>query len=123
MPDRILEQELVLRATNDLELFGKLSYKLLQNVQNECSFDGNPIYAIMQEACYCQGYVVCPIYRRFLWAEWDYLISVGPQIGAPHEWLPKSSGSLGIRSRICRTQNPYISLGKWYGLPDHYYDR
>ncbi|EJD03345.1 alpha/beta-hydrolase [Fomitiporia mediterranea MF3/22] len=47
--------ELVLRATNDLELFGKLSYKLLQSVQNESAYDGNPIYAIIHEACYCQG--------------------------------------------------------------------
>ncbi|KAL5484904.1 hypothetical protein ACEPAI_7546 [Sanghuangporus weigelae] len=47
--------ELVLRATNDLELFGKLSYKLLQSVQDASSFDANPIYAILQEAIYCQG--------------------------------------------------------------------
>ena len=47
--------ELVLRATNDLELFGKLTYKLLQSVQNESAYDSNPIYAILHEAVYCQG--------------------------------------------------------------------
>lgn len=38
-----------------MELFGKLSYKLLQSVQNESAFDANPIYAILHEALYCQG--------------------------------------------------------------------
>lgn len=55
--------ELVLRATNDLSLFGKLSYKLLQSVVEAQSFDANPIYAILHEQCYCQG---CVILLRFL---------------------------------------------------------
>ena len=48
--------EIVFRATNDLELFNKLSYKLLQTVQNLASFDSNPIFAILHESIYCQGY-------------------------------------------------------------------
>ncbi|KAK1217229.1 hypothetical protein PQX77_020119 [Marasmius sp. AFHP31] len=51
--DRV--HQIVLRATNDLELFGKLSYKLLQTIQGSQSFDGNPIYAILHEPIYCQG--------------------------------------------------------------------
>ncbi|KAL0579636.1 hypothetical protein V5O48_002408 [Marasmius crinis-equi] len=47
--------EIVLRAANDLELFGKLSYKVLQTIQNSQSLDGNPIYAILHEPIYCQG--------------------------------------------------------------------
>ncbi|THH07987.1 hypothetical protein EW145_g3015 [Phellinidium pouzarii] len=47
--------QLVFRAINDLKLFGKLSYKFLQSVQNESAYDGNPIYAILHEAIYCQG--------------------------------------------------------------------
>ncbi|KAL5524073.1 hypothetical protein ACEPAG_8246 [Sanghuangporus baumii] len=68
--------ELVLRATNDLELFGKLSYKLLQSVQDASSFDANPIYAILQEAIYCQGRAsdwsaarVVAKDHRFSWAQ------------------------------------------------------
>ncbi|KAL0955709.1 hypothetical protein HGRIS_001929 [Hohenbuehelia grisea] len=47
--------QLVFRATNDLEIFGKLSYKTLQMVQDQHSFDTNPIYAVLHEAIYCQG--------------------------------------------------------------------
>ncbi|KAF8508294.1 alpha/beta-hydrolase [Gautieria morchelliformis] len=51
--DRV--HQLVLRASNDLELFNQLSYKLLQSVQTRQSFDGNPLYAILQEPVYCQS--------------------------------------------------------------------
>ncbi|KIK61165.1 hypothetical protein GYMLUDRAFT_43246 [Collybiopsis luxurians FD-317 M1] len=51
--DRV--HQIVLRASNDLELFGKISYKGLQNIENGQSFDGNPIYAILHEPIYCQG--------------------------------------------------------------------
>ncbi|KAK7036485.1 hypothetical protein VNI00_011682 [Paramarasmius palmivorus] len=51
--DRV--HQIVLRAANDLELYGKLSYKLLQTVESNQSFDGNPIYAILHEPIYCQG--------------------------------------------------------------------
>jgi len=51
--DRV--HQLVLRAANDLELFGKLSYKALQNIEQSQSFDGNPIYAVLHEPIYCQG--------------------------------------------------------------------
>lgn len=47
--------ELVFRASNDLKLFGKLSYKTLQSVQEKQSLDGNPLYAILHEPIYCQG--------------------------------------------------------------------
>lgn len=50
--------ELVFRAANDLQYFGKLTYKLLQNVQEAQSFDGNPLYAVLHEALYCQGYAL-----------------------------------------------------------------
>jgi hypothetical protein len=49
--------ELVLRASNDLSLFKKISYKTLQSIEQSQSFDGNPLYAILHEALYCQGYV------------------------------------------------------------------
>ena len=49
--------ELVLRATNDLELFGKFSYKTTQLIEQEAIFDGNPLYSIMQENLYCHKYV------------------------------------------------------------------
>jgi len=51
--DRV--HQIVLRAANDLELFGRLSYKVLQTVEQNQSFDGNPIYAILHEPLYCQG--------------------------------------------------------------------
>ncbi|KAI5116572.1 hypothetical protein M0805_006729 [Coniferiporia weirii] len=47
--------ELVFRAASELKMFGKLSYNLLQSVQNESSYDGNPIFAVLHEAIYCQN--------------------------------------------------------------------
>ncbi|EIN07309.1 alpha/beta-hydrolase [Punctularia strigosozonata HHB-11173 SS5] len=52
--DRV--HQLVFRADNDLSMFGKLSYKTLQLVQEKQSYDGNPIYAILHEPIYCQGH-------------------------------------------------------------------
>ncbi|KAF9075613.1 alpha/beta-hydrolase [Rhodocollybia butyracea] len=51
--DRV--HQIVLRVANDLELFGKISYKALQTIERNQSFDGNPIYAILHEPIYCQG--------------------------------------------------------------------
>jgi hypothetical protein len=53
----LLSAELVFRAWNDLEMFRRLDYKTLQLVQAQQSFDGNPLYAVMHEQIYCQGYV------------------------------------------------------------------
>ena len=47
--------ELVLRATNDLEVHGKLTYHLLSRVEAGHSFDQNPIYFILHEPIYCSG--------------------------------------------------------------------
>lgn len=52
--DRI--HQLVLRASNDLDCFGQLSYWLLSAVQSRQDVDTNPIYAILHEAIYCQGH-------------------------------------------------------------------
>ena len=51
----VLHLEIVFRAANDLELFQKLSYKVLQTIEQEQPFDGNPLYAILHEPLYCQG--------------------------------------------------------------------
>lgn len=45
---------IVLRAASELESNFTLSYKLLQNIEQEQSFDGNLIYAILHESIYCQ---------------------------------------------------------------------
>ena len=52
---RVNNTELVFRASEELEQYGKLSRKLLQSVQGASSLDGNPIYALLHEAIYCQG--------------------------------------------------------------------
>lgn len=45
---------IVLRAASELESTSTLSYKLLQNIEQDQSFDGNLIYAILHESIYCQ---------------------------------------------------------------------
>ncbi|KAJ6577609.1 alpha/beta-hydrolase [Mycena capillaripes] len=47
--------QIVFRVINDLELFGKMTFKTLQSIGANYSFDGNPIYAILHEPLYCQG--------------------------------------------------------------------
>jgi len=68
--------QLVLRASNDLELFSKLSYKTLQLIEQRQSFDGNPIYAILHEPIYCQGRAanwsasrILHKYEQFSWSK------------------------------------------------------
>ncbi|KAJ7037258.1 alpha/beta-hydrolase [Mycena alexandri] len=71
--DRV--HQLVLRAANDLELFKKLSYRLLHKIEAKQECDSNPFYAILHEVIYCQGKAanwacsrVLSKYPQFLWA-------------------------------------------------------
>lgn len=50
--------ELVFRASRELETIGKIGYKTLQSIQQAQPLDGNPLYAIIHEAIYCQGSVL-----------------------------------------------------------------
>ncbi|KAJ7257038.1 alpha/beta-hydrolase [Mycena rebaudengoi] len=72
--DRV--HQLVLRAANDLELFNKLSYRLLHKIEAKQECDSNPFYAILHEVIYCQGRSagwacskVLRKYPKFLWQE------------------------------------------------------
>jgi len=51
--DRV--HNLVLRTSNDLNLFQKITYKTLALIQESNTFDSNVIYAILHEPIYCQG--------------------------------------------------------------------
>ncbi|KAF5355197.1 hypothetical protein D9756_005673 [Leucocoprinus leucothites] len=51
--DRV--HQLVFRASRELETIGKIGYKTLQSIEQAQSLDGNPLYAILHEAIYCQG--------------------------------------------------------------------
>lgn len=47
--------DLVLRASNDLELFGFLTHPTLTAIDSYGGFDNNILYAVFQETIYCQG--------------------------------------------------------------------
>ncbi|KAJ5225830.1 Proline iminopeptidase [Penicillium chermesinum] len=47
--------EIVLRAWNDLEIFGFLTFPTLTTIDGNGGMDKNIIYAILHEAIYCQG--------------------------------------------------------------------
>ncbi|GAB1215319.1 hypothetical protein ATERTT37_004505 [Aspergillus terreus] len=47
--------DIVLRANNDLDMFGVLTYPTLTTIDSNGGFDSNVIYAILHEAIYCQG--------------------------------------------------------------------
>ncbi|KAJ7188803.1 alpha/beta-hydrolase [Mycena filopes] len=75
----------VFRATNDLELFGRLTYKTLQTLEAKYPFDGNPIYAILHEPCYCSGHApkwsaarVVADHPQFSWAHVKGLTDTEP---------------------------------------------
>ncbi len=74
--------ELVFRASTDLEMFGRLSYKTLQKVQYSQSLDGNPLYAVLHEPIYCQGFVISPLTPfRLMSACGLGLHLIGPRLG------------------------------------------
>lgn len=104
--------EFVLRASNDLELFNRLSYKLLQSVQSHQSFDGNPLYAILHEPVYCQGFVIsCPLFLLLIF----FLVSA---VEHPSGLLLVASRTFhnfhGNTSRRYQILNQYTSQAKWY---------
>jgi len=57
--------ELVFRASQELETIGKIGYKTLQLIQQVQGFDGNPLYAILHEAIYCQGSALPSAFHSF----------------------------------------------------------
>jgi pimeloyl-ACP methyl ester carboxylesterase len=51
--------DIVLKAENDLDLFGFLTRPTLSRIEAAGSFDNHPIYAVLHEPIYCQGGVAC----------------------------------------------------------------
>ncbi|KAI7210716.1 alpha/beta-hydrolase [Hortaea werneckii] len=47
--------DLVLKATNDLELFGDLSHSTLSSIDSGTDFDDHILYAIIHEPIYCES--------------------------------------------------------------------
>lgn len=47
--------EIVLRAWNDLEMFGSLTVPTLATIDGNGGMDKNIIYAVLHESIYCQG--------------------------------------------------------------------
>lgn len=47
--------DLILRASNDLSIFGFLTQPTLNTIDGYGGFDSNVIYAILHEMIYCQG--------------------------------------------------------------------
>jgi hypothetical protein len=47
--------DIVVRVTNDLEMFGFLTLPTLSVIDSNGGMDKNIIYAILHESIYCQG--------------------------------------------------------------------
>ena len=47
--------DIVLKASNDLELFGHLTRPSISQIEKALPFDDNVIYALLHEPLYCQG--------------------------------------------------------------------
>lgn len=54
-PVLIYHAEIVLRAWNDLEIFGNLTLPTLDLIDSNGGMHKNIIYALLHEAIYCQG--------------------------------------------------------------------
>ncbi|KAF8161485.1 Alpha/Beta hydrolase protein [Crassisporium funariophilum] len=61
--------ELVFRASNDLELFKKLSYKTLQLIEHQQPFDGSPLYAVLTNQYIVKASRATQKYDQFSWAQ------------------------------------------------------
>lgn len=48
--------DIVVRVTNDLEMFGFLTLPTLSVIDSNGGMDKNIIYAVLHESIYCQGY-------------------------------------------------------------------
>ncbi|KAF2641616.1 alpha/beta-hydrolase [Massarina eburnea CBS 473.64] len=66
--------ELVLRADNDLSLFGHLTRPTVILIEQRQSWDTNVIYAILHEACYCQGEASNWSAERLLSSNKDFIL-------------------------------------------------
>jgi hypothetical protein len=51
--DRV--HNLILRTSNDISLFNKITYKCLSLIQESNNFDSNVLYTLLHEPIYCQG--------------------------------------------------------------------
>ncbi|KDQ18571.1 hypothetical protein BOTBODRAFT_28963 [Botryobasidium botryosum FD-172 SS1] len=72
--DRI--HQFVLKGSSDLALFGKLTYKLLYEIDANQPFDRNPLYAVLHESIYCQG-------EASRWSA-ERVVNQDPQFSWPH---------------------------------------
>ena len=53
---KLINLDIVVRATNDLEIFGSLTYPTLCTIDGYGGYDKTILYAVLHEAIYCQGY-------------------------------------------------------------------
>lgn len=52
---KLIILDIVVRATNDLEMFGFLTYPTLCAIDGCGGYDKTILYAVLHEAIYCQG--------------------------------------------------------------------
>ena len=55
----LIRADLIFRCSHDLEQFGLLTRPTLAALDGHFPFESNVLYALIHEACYCQGYVFC----------------------------------------------------------------
>ncbi|KAF9012557.1 alpha/beta-hydrolase [Cyathus striatus] len=106
--------QLIFRAHKDVELFGKISYKTLQNFEASGGgvIDGNPLYAILHEPIYCQGTSsnwsaarAIQKYPQFSWAHVKRLSETEPICFTGEMILPEM-------------YDDYANLRAWKGAAD-----
>lgn len=68
--------ELVLRADNDLSLFGHLTRPTVLALEAAQSWDSNVLYALLHEPCYCQGIAPAWSAERVLGSHTDFILQL-----------------------------------------------
>ncbi|KAF7362339.1 Alpha beta-hydrolase [Mycena venus] len=122
--DRI--HQLVFRMASDLQLIGKMTFKTLQ-LAEESGFhiDGNPLFCILHEQMYCQGYFSDTFsYRKYSITAPDTLRNgLGP---AQWRKIPNSHGSTSkaypILKHFSSAEKLYVSSIILYAVFDDFFN-
>ncbi|KAJ7245289.1 alpha/beta-hydrolase [Mycena rebaudengoi] len=118
--DRV--HQLVLRANNDLELFGKISYRLLHKVESKQECDSNPFYAILHEVIYCQANWACArilqSHPEFLWSHMKEQPSDTPVYFTGEMVFPEMLDEFSNLRSLKNVANMIAQYDEWPALYD-----
>lgn len=112
--------DIVLRASNDLDLFGHLTSGALSAIENSDPFDQHFIYAILHEPIYCQGQAANWSAHRIVkeQEEFNYDRQEGPIFFTGEMVFPWMLEDFAELSKIRETGEQLAQISDWPALYD-----